>query len=160
MRIDRVLITTVAVVFFFVCGICLAEDQSQDSKTIENQAIADSGLKEVQWLWGEVVSVDASRKQITVKYLDYETDNEKEITLSVNDKTSYENIKEISELKAQDIVSVDYISEADGNNTVVNISVEKLEDGQGIPESESPEPAKSPEPPAAQVPAETEQPGG
>lgn len=154
MRIDRVLITAVTAVFFFLCGVCQAEEQSQDMKTIENQAIADSGLKEVQWLWGEVVSSDAFKKQITVKYLDYETDSEKEILLSANDKTSYENIKEISELKAQDIVSVDYVSEADGNNTVVNISVEKLEDDQNIPENESPEPVKP------QAPDATEQPGG
>ena len=110
MKICKVLFTAVAAAFFFAGGACLAEELSRDSKAVESQVIADSGIKEVQWLWGEVVLVDVAKKQVIVRYLDYETDNEKEISLSVDGKTAYENIKDISELKAQDIVSVDYVS--------------------------------------------------
>jgi hypothetical protein len=140
MKICRVLFTAVVAALFFSGGTCLAEELSRDNKALENQAIADSGIKEVQWLWGEVVLVDAAKKQVIVRYLDYETDNEKEISLSVDGKTAYENIKDISELKAQDIVSVDYVSDAGGNNAAVNISVEKLEDAQNSPEEELKEP--------------------
>lgn len=133
MNIFKVLFTAAAV-SFLAGGVCLAEDLGRGSKAVEEQAVADSGVREVQWLWGEVLSVDTSRKQINVKYLDYETDNEKEIVLSVNSKTSYENISDITELKPQDIVSVDYLSEPGGGNTAVNISVEKLEENRDIPE--------------------------
>ncbi len=150
MNIFGVLFMTVAAVFFLSGGTGLAGDLSQDSKTIEEQAMADSGVKEVQWLWGEVVSVDAPKKQISVKYLDYETDNEKEISLFVNEKTAYENIKDISELKTQDIVSVDYISDTGGKNSAVNISVEKLEDVQNAPAEDPQEP-----PSAGETQAET-----
>ena len=93
---------------------------------------ADSGMSvatsepDVLWLWGDVVSVDTDKNEIVVKYLDYESDTEKEITVGVNDKTVYENLKFLGELKAQDTVSIDY-SVADGKNTAKNISVEKPE---------------------------------
>ena len=129
MKMNRLVILGLAVIFF-ASGVCIAAEND----TLESQAIADSGVKEMQWLWGEVVSIDQVKKQITVKYLDYETDNEKEIALFVDGKTAYENIKDLTELKAQDIVSVDYIVDAEGRNLVANVSVEKIEDGQNPPE--------------------------
>jgi len=78
---------------------------------------------EMQWLWGEVVSVDTGAKQMTVKYLDYETDTEKEISINVDDKTTYENAKSLTEIKAQDTLSLDYVV-IDGKNIAKNISIE------------------------------------
>jgi len=80
---------------------------------------------ETQWIWGEVTNIDPQNKMILVKYLDYETDQEKEINISVDDKTSYENIKSIDELKPKDTVSIDYIVGPDSKNIAKNISVEK-----------------------------------
>ena len=82
---------------------------------------------EMQWLWGEVVSVDAAKNEIRVKYLDYEADVEKEIALSADDKTTFENVKSLAEIKPQDTVSVDYIVGVQGRNLAKNFSVEKAE---------------------------------
>lgn len=79
------------------------------------------------WLWGEVVSLDAASGQILVKYLDYETDSEKEITINVDDRTTYENVKSIGEIKPKDTVSIDYRVNPEAKNIAKNISVEKLE---------------------------------
>ncbi|HQJ15569.1 MAG TPA: hypothetical protein PLJ26_03715 [Candidatus Omnitrophota bacterium] len=83
---------------------------------------------EPQWLWGEVVSVNAQSKTIQVKYLDYDTDIEKELVLTVDGQTKYENAKGLDDIKPQDTISVDYMVSADGVNLAVAISLEKLED--------------------------------
>lgn len=82
---------------------------------------------ETQWVWGEVVSVDTQEKKVTVKYLDYETDQEKQLAVTIDDKTAYENIKSLDELKPLDTVSIDYVTSTDGKNLAKNISIEKPE---------------------------------
>lgn len=82
---------------------------------------------EVQWVWGEALSIDAQNKTFVVKYLDYEADQEKEITINVDDKTTYENIKSIDEIKPKDALSIDYIVTPEGKNIAKNISLEKPE---------------------------------
>ena len=91
---------------------------------------------EVQWLWGEVVSVDTQNKIILVKYFDYESDIEKEITINVNDKTTYENVQSIDEIKPKDTVSIDYLVSLEGKSIAKNISVEKAE-GSEVPQEET-----------------------
>ncbi len=80
---------------------------------------------EAQWLWGEVISADIQKNELLVKCLDYETDQEKEVAIAVDDQTTYENIKALLEIKPQDTVSVDYIVNPEGKNIAKNISVEK-----------------------------------
>lgn len=92
------------------------------------KAIAETQMEsETQWLWGEVISVDIQKNELLIKYLDYETDQEKEVTITVDDETTYENIKALLEIKPQDTVSVDYIVSPEGKNIAKNISVEKPE---------------------------------
>lgn len=83
---------------------------------------------EMQWVWGEVVSVDTASNTITVKYLDYETDAEKQITIIVDVKTTLENIKSLTEIQPKDTVSVDYMAGPEGKSLAKNISVEKPEE--------------------------------
>ncbi|MFH0913591.1 MAG: hypothetical protein V1884_04865, partial [Candidatus Omnitrophota bacterium] len=70
-----------------------------------------------------VVSVDTVAKQIKVKYFDYETDTEKEINIAVDDKTIYENVVSLDQIKAEDTMSIDYVV-TDTGNIARNISVE------------------------------------
>jgi len=78
-------------------------------------------------VWGEVVSTNPINNELLVKYVDYDTDSEKEITISTDDKTTYENAKSIDEIKVGDSVSIDYEISADGKNLAKNISLEKPE---------------------------------
>ena len=89
---------------------------------------------EPQWIWGDATSVDAVGKKIAVRYLDYESDTEKDINIEVNDKTTYENVKSIDEIKPQDTLSVDYAVTPDGKNIAKNISVERPESAQALPQ--------------------------
>lgn len=104
---------------------------------------------ETQWVWGEVVNMDPQNKMILVKYLDYETDQEKKISITVDDKTTYENIKSIDEIKPLDALSIDYIVSPEGKNVAKNISLEKPENA----------PKAQPEATEESVPKEPQQQG-
>lgn len=82
---------------------------------------------EIQWVWGEVISIDGQKGELSVKYLDYETDQEKEIVISTDDKTAYENARSLSDIKPKDTLSIDYTINAEGKNIARNISLEQPE---------------------------------
>jgi hypothetical protein len=92
-----------------------------------------TNIIDVLWLWGDVVSVDILNKSLVVKYLDYDTDTEKEMSINVDAQTVFENVKSLEEVKPQDTVSVDYIVSAEGKSIAKNLTVEKIEE-EGVPE--------------------------
>jgi len=107
---------------------------SQDPAIVKEETVPEvASGPETQWVWGEVINLDPQNKMVKVKYLDYETDQEKEIDVAVDEKTTYENIKSIEELKQNDAVSIDYIVTPDGKNIAKNISLEKPEEAMPVP---------------------------
>jgi len=129
-------------VFILVIGVFLvltgfyAAFSQEPAATEQNAPVAPSVTQappaavttpETQWVWGEIVSVDAAKNELVIKYLDYETDQEKEMAIGVDDKTAYENAKSLADVKSKDTLSIDYIVTADGKNVARNISVEKAE---------------------------------
>ena len=102
------------------------ETETQEEAPASEQTQVTSG-PQIQWIWGEVVSVDLTNKTLLVKYFDYETDTEKEASIILDDKTTYENVNSIEEIKPQDTASIDYAVDAEGRNIAKNISVEKAE---------------------------------
>ena len=96
------------------------------SVTIPNQQ-PDLGQEknDMQWAWGEITNLDNQAKTFTIKYLDYESDSEKEIILVVDESTVFENIKGLDELKLKDTLSIDYMIGVDNKNIAKNISLEK-----------------------------------
>ena len=117
-----VLVLAVAASFIFLSaglGLCQEAEVEQGGAVPEVQAEEDA-----QWVWGEVVSVDAAANTVVVKYLDYETDQEKDISVSVDAKTTYENASALSDIKVKDTLSIDYVT-VNGKNIAKNISVEK-----------------------------------
>jgi len=107
---------------------------SQDQTSPATSASEIQATPELQWVWAEVVSLDLNNRQMTLNYLDCETDTEKEMLLNVNDQTTYENVKSLNEIKPQDTVSIDYTTSAEGKNIAKNINVEKAEGIQPTPE--------------------------
>jgi hypothetical protein len=92
----------------FVCaGLAFSQDQpqAQEASAPPQASSGQPQAPETQWIWGEVASLDAPAKTIVVKYLDYESDQEKELTLQVDDKTTYENVKSMDEIKVKDPLS-------------------------------------------------------
>ena len=122
----------------FVCVFSLILVNSGLSAEIE--APDNSGevapAEDVPWIWGDVKAVDITSSVFKINYLDYQTDEEKEITLGIDQDTKFENAGNLGEVKAGDIVSVEY-AVRDGKNVAKNISVEKVDVSSEVPESPS-----------------------
>lgn len=130
MRRKKIIIISVAACFVLLnIGLILAQEPETETQeqppTAEQEQVASG--PQVQWLWGEVVSADPTNKTLLIKYFDYETDSEKETSIVLDDKTTYENVNSIEEIKPQDTASIDYTVDARGKNIAKNISVEKAE---------------------------------
>ena len=117
----------VAIIVLGTTQIVFAEDAPSIDQTMITSSQQPDLVKEtdMQWAWGEVTNLDSQANTVTLKFLDYETDQEKELVLAVDEKTTFENIKDFSELKLKDTLSIDYTVEADNKNIAKNISFEK-----------------------------------
>lgn len=80
----------------------------------------------ISWVWGEVKSVDGAASTLTVTYMDYQTNEEKELSLTTDPQTEFEGVKDLSEVKPGNTSSIDYIVN-DGKNIVKHISIEEME---------------------------------
>jgi hypothetical protein len=94
--------------------------------------------EETKWVWAEVASVDVANNQIVVKYLDYDSDEEKELTVVVDASTRFENVEGIKAIAAADNVGVDYILNDKGEALAKSIAVEKAESMPKIQEEMAP----------------------
>lgn len=106
-----------------------AQPQASQGSTAQGGAIPVpvAASTDTQWVYGEVVTKDTQNKGLIVKYLDYESGQEKDMEISTDEKTTYENVKSLDEVNPQDAVSVDYIISSNGKNVAKNISVEKMD---------------------------------
>jgi len=121
-----VLILLIALSFlYFSSALCQATDSSVVIGPAEPE---EEEGPDTLWLWGEVVLVNPQEKLVNVKYLDYESDTEREIAITVDQNTVLDNIASLDQLKPKDTVSIDYITGADGVNLAKNISIEKPEE--------------------------------
>ncbi|MCX5699263.1 MAG: hypothetical protein NTX01_06160 [Candidatus Omnitrophica bacterium] len=124
-----VILSGLAMVMMSTAQIVFAEEaavEPADSVTItSNQQAASQKDGQMQWAWGEVTNLDNQARTVTLKYLDYETDQEKELVLVVDEKTAFENIQDFNELKLKDTLSIDYMIEVDNKNIAKNISFDK-----------------------------------
>lgn len=128
----------IAAFLFLGTGLSFSEEPESATETLPSQ----SAEPEMQWQYVQVVSVDPASKSFVGKYIDFETEQEKEITIVVDDKTTYENLASIAELKPLDAAGVDFVVTAEGNNLAKNISLEKpdveampQEGGEMLPEA-------------------------
>lgn len=99
--------------------------QTQEPEAKNEPAKEEVKEEALEWVWGDVVSVDAENKSFSVTYLDYEADSEKEIAFSIDEKTVFENVQDLTQLNPQDSVSVDYLVNNDGKNMARLVSAEK-----------------------------------
>ena len=105
-----------------------AEDAIEAQNPVtEGAALPEDKENETQLIYGDVINLDPENKTVLVKTLDYETDQEKEVSIATDEKTTFENIKSLDEMKPNDTVSVDYIVTAEGKNLAKNLSLEKPE---------------------------------
>ncbi len=108
-------------------ALCAALPLTLKAQETSQPAASNSTSTDVQWVWGEVASVDPAAGTLAVKYLDYDTDEEKAMNMTVADTTTFQEVKGLDGIKPQDTVSVEYIVK-EGKNLARDITVEKVED--------------------------------
>jgi len=152
MKLNRILGVLVLLITITVF-VAFAEEPEVSSPAVSTMPAdsaaaypADNG-NNAQWAWGEVTNLDGQAKTLTLKYLDYETDQEKELILAVDEKTTYDNIKSFDEIKIKDTLSVDYAAGPGDKYIAKNISLE-------TPDTTVSQPAASMEMPASGAAAE------
>ena len=75
-------------------------------------------------IYGEVQSVDASTNSLTIKYYDYDSDQEKSVEITANMATKLENASSITDIKKGDWADIIYIVN-DAKNMAKSVSIEK-----------------------------------
>jgi hypothetical protein len=103
-------------------GFGLAFAQGEEGLKTLNQ---EPQVLDLKWVLGEVMNIDLENKVISVKYLDYEDSEEKNISILIGSDTTFENIKSLEEIRPQDYLSLDYVFTQDGKNVAKNISLDK-----------------------------------
>jgi hypothetical protein len=116
-----------AVAVMLAAGTPLVFSQDAAIKTQPSDNVPMGLEPDMPWVWAEVVVVDRANNTMTIKYLDYETDTEKEMVMGVDGQTAFDNAKSLDDVKPQDTVSIDYVVDADGRNTARNVNVERPE---------------------------------
>lgn len=109
-----------AFIFVFASLVC-AQEQAPSTDDFLAQTAQEATL---EWLWGEATQVDSLTGTLTVKYLDYDTDTEKEMAVSIDEKTTFENASSVADIAVGDTLSIDY-TVVGGGIRARNISVEK-----------------------------------
>lgn len=94
------------------------------SEISEESAVSIAENYDVDWIWGDVVSKTAS--SVTIKYLDYEDDMEKQMTIQVDANTQYENVASLDEIEPQDTLSIDYVMQENGDGLAQLVSKEEV----------------------------------
>jgi hypothetical protein len=125
MKVNKLLALIIPVFFVFMSlGLILAQEQAAQPREDIEVGPDIQNEPDIFWAWGEIVTLDPLTKSFTIRYLNYETDQEKEIVIATDDNTTYENIKSIDELKPKDTVSVDYVVSSEGRNIATNVGLE------------------------------------
>lgn len=124
-------------------GFCQEEKAAVETNPAQETSVSDT--EDISWVWGEVKSIDPASASLTVIYMDYQTDEEKELVLNTDQETKYEGVNDLNGIKVSDTASIDYVVK-DGKNIAHNISIEKL--------GEMPEAPAAPEEPLKEAPQE------
>jgi SET domain-containing protein len=114
-----------------------AEEGNPEEKTATTADLAETpslttNEPEIEWILGDTVLVNTQNNEILVKYFDYDSNQEKDLSVIVDGKTTYENVKALTEIKPLDKLSIDYILTPEGKNLAKNISVEKPESEESL----------------------------
>lgn len=138
-----------SIFIFLLLGIAIAAEEeapvatNQVETSTENEDMDNMELEE-KWVWGEVAKINSRGKFLELRYLDYDTDSEKEMKVYLGQKTKFENVSSLEEINPRDMASIDYVINNEGKAIASNISIEKMEEVEAIIE----------EPPAAEEPQE------
>jgi hypothetical protein len=86
---------------------------------------------ETEYSTGMVVSVDETLNQIVVREYDYNQDQEVEVTYTVNQETTFEDVASLKDIAAGDSIEIEFVSE-NGAKIAKMVTIEKMADEGGV----------------------------
>lgn len=129
------MVGAVSFIVFFGMGLAFSQETAapQEDAAVTEPALAAGAEEgqEMQWVWGEVSNLNPASNEITLKYFDYDTDQDKDIVLAADNDTLYENTPSLNGIRLGDNVSIDYMVDTKSGkpvNMAKNITLEPEEE--------------------------------
>ena len=113
-RISRYVFMAAFFTFFIISAAAFGQETGaiEEGNTAVGEGLPLPGSPddlEMQWVWGEVTSLNPADNKMSLKYFDYETDKDKEIEVVADADTLFENAASLDGIRTGDNVSVDYV---------------------------------------------------
>lgn len=128
-RYSLVCMTVVALMVSVVVGPVFSEEGQQPvTNAPAETSPAKEGISQPEEIsiYGEVQSVNPTSDTVTLKYYDYDADEEKTVEIISNEDTKIEAIANLNDLKQGDWVDATYLV-SEGKNIAKSIKAEKEE---------------------------------
>ena len=129
----RYALAVLVVVLFASQGYCQESQVSnnQDTSQVAGETAAPAQTESVKAanpeeisIYGEIKSVNIATNSITVKYYDYDSDNEKSVEITADNTTKIEGVSTINDIKKESWADINY-TVVNGKNIAKSIVVEK-----------------------------------
>ena len=139
----RYALAVLVVILFAAQGYCQENTVSnnQDTSQVAGEAAAPAQTESVKAanpeeisIYGEIKSVNAATNSMTVKYYDYESDNEKSIEIIADNNTKMEGAPAISDIKQGNWADINY-TVVNGKNVAKSVVIEKDDTATETPAS-------------------------
>ncbi len=119
MKINALILSGLVVFFGLTAGQVFSQEEAETFEESESST--------QEWVLGDVTALDVEGNQLTLSYIDYDAYEDKEMTISVDAVTNYENADSLQSIEVGDIVSVGYVISPQGKATALNVCLEKFE---------------------------------
>ena len=129
----RYALAVLVMVLFASQGYCQENQVSNNQDTsqvvgevavpAQTESVKAANPEEIS-IYGEIKSVNVAANSITVKYYDYDSDNEKSVEITADNNTKMEGVPAISDIKQGNWADINY-TVVNGKNIAKSIVVEK-----------------------------------
>ena len=80
-----------------------------------------------QWVLGDVIDLDTETNQLILGSINYDTYKDRIVVIKIDAAVEYENIDSLADIKAGDVISVEYIIDLEGEAVALKISAQDTE---------------------------------
>ena len=101
----------------------ISQVASETAAPAQTESVKAANPEEIS-IYGEIKSVNIATNSITVKYYDYDSDNEKSVEITADNTTKIEGVSTMNDIKQESWSDINY-TVVNGKNIAKSIVVEK-----------------------------------
>jgi len=119
----------ISIVFSLIAFSSLTINQAFAQQEVDTIKELECSIQE--WALGDVAGLDLESNRLVLVNIDYDSGEEKEITISVDARTNYKNVISLQDIKPGDVLAIDYEvnPEAEGECKATALTIAKIGDG-------------------------------